>query len=346
VYEEWRHDAEAETMYRQALATDSNNKACYYKLWQILETQAKYNEAENILLLFAQKFSNGFDMLNKFYERVTTALPDNADWFAKAGNFHYNEVISHPQKYNLVNYEPDKDVYQYFDDHELLHYDGQESEFIIGTKEIMDFKVNLKNQKTMTIYYFGIADSLLQYANITEVTKNSLADINVKMGSMYDVLQNSDRAIYCFTKAIALQKNNTASRAKLIQVLDKYYLYTLAQLHLDTLAKTQQINFKQLVLQYKYQVLSQKQLEAKATLQKILNVDPAYKTTIENLQKLNEYLGKNYSQAITMYQAQIASNTTDANAMYTIARMYYLQNKTSDAYLWHIYLYLLCVLHC
>jgi tetratricopeptide (TPR) repeat protein len=333
--EKWNHFAEAESLYLQVVKTDSLYSGAYYKLWKLYETLKRYHDAETVLLRYRLLFEDGLAQLNAFYRRVTAQQPANAEWYYKAGNFHYFEAMNNPDLYapdvfanredaDLNNLQTDKlglldsVVLRSYDDYQVAIY---------GTGETTGSGELVSQPKRRSILYLLKADSLMEDAELR-------ADINAKIGDMYIALHSTVNAFRYYKKSSALQGFNAGTRIKLIDAWDDNYYFREAKDQLDTLWTRNEINFRHLLLLGRYLTHASAFSRADTVLQKAKEIHPYALPEINDLLGRRFLMDKKYKEALPFFLAYLKDFPQHASSMYAVAKIYYATGNTRESYLW------------
>lgn len=334
-YEQWNHFGEAEEIYEKIIKTDSLYEGGYYKLWGLMEKQERYNDAEVVLHRYNDKLPKGLEQFNAFYRRVTERFPDSGDWLYRAGSFHYKEAMLNPGKYGEDMYEdmPDKELNPgynalYMESDRNLNFDlTRRTQYIYGTGEAIEFGDMIQYPRFKCLGYLTRADTLLQDAG-------QRADINAKMGDMYIALNNNAKALPCYAMASSLQADNAGVRLKLVNTLDAGFHFSEAKRQLDTLMKRDEINYSKLLLLAKYNIHTGEFASADILLKKAKAINPLKAPEIADLNGRAQLMSKKYTDAEAYYTEYLRMSPGNAAVMYTLAKIYYSQGKTSECYDW------------
>jgi tetratricopeptide (TPR) repeat protein/uncharacterized caspase-like protein len=337
LYEQWNHFTASEEQYRIIIQQQPHFIGGYFLLWNMLEKINRYQEAEQVINSFAATDVKVVqNELLAFYKRMHQRLPDNGNWFYKAGNLLYQVAAKSPGKYKF-------DQKKYKDDYDWLKLNGWVTidslsdfnakgwsylETLPGIGGLIVLSDSIKRPFSDGIRFFMKADSL-----ITE-DDDLLAEINDKMGDLYVWQGLVEDAPKHYQKAIALQDQNAGIRLKLVDVLNELYLFTAAQEHLDTLLNRKEINLTKQVLLAKYYAHSSKFNEAKLLLDQAeaMHVDDV--AEIKDLYGRIELLSNQPKKAIDRYKIYLLQKPDDVEAMYSIARMYAKLGNKNEAWHW------------
>ena len=96
LYEKWGKPYEAEACYKKVIELFPQEFRAYKKLWQLLEKQKLFTDAEYVLLNCEKNYRdtiyNIYAELNAFYDRAIKNEPGNAEWYLKMGLLLYNHA--------------------------------------------------------------------------------------------------------------------------------------------------------------------------------------------------------------------------------------------------------------
>ncbi|HLP35512.1 tetratricopeptide repeat protein [Lacibacter sp.] len=331
LYEQWNHFTESEQQYRIIIKKQPDFYGGYYLLWSMLEKIDRYQEAEQVIFAYRNiNFPDGRNELFSFYKRMHVRLPGEGNWFYKAGKLLYETVNEDPDKYRIdyKEYKPDEDKSSHINRMAMLNVEPFRFETLPGIDSVVQLADKIRLPFTQGIACFLKADSLL-----TE-DEYLLAEINDKLGDLYVWQGLVEDAPKHYQKAIDLQDKNSGIRLKLIDVLDRLYQFTSAQMHLDTLLNRKEINFPKQLLLAKYYAHSSKFKEASELLQQA-EVTHVYKLAeIESLFGRIELLSNQPKKAIERYKTFLALKPDNVEAMYSIARIYAKLGNKKEAWRW------------
>lgn len=337
LYEQWNHFTESEEQYRIIIQQQPHFIGGYFLLWNMLEKINRYLEAEQVINLYASTDNKIVqNELLAFYKRMHERLPGNGSWFYKAGNLLYQVAVKSPEKYKFdqKKYKADYDWrkmngWSTIDSLSDFKIKGKAAEETLpGIGVVVVLSDTIKRPFSDGILFFTKADSL-----ITE-DDDLLAEINDKLGDLYVWQGLVEEAPKHYQKAIELQDHNTGIRLKLVDVLDQLYLFTAAQVHLDTLLNRREINLSKQVLLAKYYTHSSKFKEAKLLLDQAEAIHVNNIAEIKDLYGRIELLSDQPKKAIERYKIYLLQKPDDVEAMYSIARMYAKLDNKNEAWRW------------
>ncbi len=332
LYEKWNHFTEAEAQYRQIIALQPLGTGGYYLLWNMLEKVARYNDAEDVLKSFVTvNMGRGEPELAGFYRRMIARFPGNGDYYYKAGRVFYFISARDPQQYpgDKKQLLPDShaEVYEtvYTSPSRIMN-DGDN--LIPGILEAILVAQDIIRPLSDGIDMLQKADSLLTYDN------DALADINYKIGDLYVWQGIATKAVPYYHKSLGLQPHNANTRLQLIGIYDTTYQFTAAMVQLDSLYSRREIDFDKQLLMAKYYIHETRFEEAAELLQDAARIHPYQIDTIADLNGRLNWLSGKPKQALVFYKEYLALHPGDAQALYTIARIYAKMGNSTEAWKW------------
>ncbi len=331
LYEQWNHYTESEHQYRVIIKKQPDFYGGYYLLWNMLEKIDRYQEAEQVIFSYRNiNFHDGRNELFSFYKRMHERLPGQGNWFYKAGNLLYEIANEDPDKYRIdyKEYKPDEDEPSHINRMAGLNVEPFRFETLPGIDSVVRLADKIRLPFTQGIVCFLKADSLLAEDEYL------LAEINDKLGDLYVWQGLVKDAPKHYQKAIDLQDKNSGIRLKLVDVLDRLYEFTSAQMHLDTFLNRKEINFSKQLLLAKYYAHSSRFKEATELLQQAEATHVYDIAEIRNLYGRIELLSDQPKKAIEHYKTYLALKPHDVEAMYSIARMYAKAGNKIEAWRW------------
>lgn len=331
LYEQWNHYTESEQQYRILIKQQPDFYGGYYLLWNMLEKIERYQEAEQVIFSYSNiNFADGRNELFAFYKRMHERLPGEGSWFYKAGNLLYAVVNKDADKYRIdyKEYKPDEDNPSHINRMAGLNVEPWRFETLPGIDSLVKLADKIMLPFTQGIACFLKADSLLAEDEYL------LAEINDKLGDLYVWQGLVEDAPKHYQKAIDLQDKNSGIRLKFIDVLDRLYRFTSAQMHLDTLLNRKEINFSGQLLLAKYYIHLSRFKDATELLQQAEATLPYAIAEVNSLFGRLELLSNQPKKAIDRYKAYLLQKPGDVEAMYSIARMYAKLGNKKEAWHW------------
>ncbi|MFZ1785812.1 MAG: caspase family protein [Ferruginibacter sp.] len=380
LYENWKHLEEAENYFRAITRfntglqheknaveqNDQNDKeitefektAAYVKLWQMLEKQGRYNEAEEVIEDFRKISEKKADEeLNEFYRRVIDRYPDNGNWVYRLGNllYKYAPVTARLTYVDSIVWFPllkkeifiDSTVYlKLAVNDSLALYDKSETGSISSV--ILD-PDNVLVDRRQSYYVPGTGESILgadaiymprkdgiaylQRAAALLSEKESLADIHFKTGNIYLWAGSKKQAYPYFEKSLSLIPDNANARLTLVDIYTALYKNRAALLQLNYLYDSAQINFDKRILLAKFEIHTGNFMKANDLLNKAEYIYPYTLPMIDNLRGLSSMLADKPKNAIRFYTKSINEQETDPwFNYYSLARLYAKTGKRNEAW--------------
>ncbi len=347
-YEKWGHFYEAELMYKAIIKLNSDIGG-YLKLWQMLEKLDRFTEAENVIKNYAAIDKERADReLNAFYRRVLEKYPDNADWNYRLGLLLYNRsaVPSRYQYLDSIVWFPtlnkevfvDKDIV--YDINNSVNFAISESLFLRERIDELPSEILLpgirENVKFAAEIYTPRKDGIKYLSRAAELIseKDVLADIYYKIGKMYVSAGSKKQAYPAYFKSLQLYADNSSARQELVDVLAGIYKNKAALEQLTYLYDRGQIDFSKRLLLAEMEMYAGKFDASKKQISEAENQHP-YKLPQFNEMKGKLFLLRNKpDSAIKFYKDVIKLNPDNADAYYSIARLYAGKNNKAEALNW------------
>lgn len=335
LYEQWNHFTEAEAQYRTIIKQTPNFIGGYYYLWNMLEKINRYEEAEKIIYQYKnENFEWGNRELRSFYIRMMKLFPSNQDWFFKAGSFLYQLAADNPATYknDLKTIHPDESIPSMVNKRVFPHLQTVTLPFAHQTFQLA---ASILHPYTEAIEFFLKADSLIDKNELeNEASVFQLIEINDHLGDLYVWQGLKELAGKHYEKAIGLQPSNTGIRLKTIEVHDANYHFSNALFHLEVLAEKKEMNYAKEVLLAKYYIHASNFKEGLIHLKNAEKIHPYKMAEIKNLYGRLALLSNKQKDAIKYYKEYLMLQPNDAEAMYSIARMYAKTGNKSEAWKW------------
>jgi tetratricopeptide (TPR) repeat protein len=338
MYEKWNHFAEAEYHYNKIIRLDYPGFVSgYYLLWNMMENMGRYKDAENVIRnLESVNPAAGQPELNAFYKRMIKRLPENGDWYYKAGLFLYRVAAASPNDflYDKKKTAPDTHLETYIISAgngtvpSIVLHSHEQPILLASINEFFTYAEDITYPRTDGIVYFKKADSLLQ------ADDDAIADINYKMGDLYVWQGVPQDAIARYKKSIELKPDNANTRLKLVDIYNGAYQFQNALQQLDSLYRRKEINFDKQVLLARYYIHESRFTEAGKLLSGAKQIHPYKIAAIIDLNGRLQLLSKQLEKALAFYKDYLTVNPADASAYYTIARINAQSGNGSEAYHW------------
>ncbi len=357
VYESWSHFEEAETYFRKSIELRPQWIDGYAKLWMMLEKLGRFTETEKVIQSYSLIDKERSEReLNEFYRRVIKLFPNNGDWYHRLGLLLYSRAEQHPRgdyfdtiiHFPVINKELfiDFDIYNRFQTDPTLFIGDKNSQTspqsidlinlrerpagvqIPGTKESISLANAIYTPRKDGIEFLVKAADL-----ITE--KETVADINFKIGNIFVWSGSKKQAYAYYDKSIQLIPENAAARLRIIDVCKATYKNRAALKHLDYLYDSAKINFPNRMLLAEFSIHAGQFAKAKKILGEAESIHPYIVPEIADLNGRLQLLSNQPQQAIPFYQAYLNSIKEDKYfTQYTIARLYAQMKNTKEAWKW------------
>ncbi len=353
LYEKWSRPVEAEIHYKKIIGSDPRELAAYMKLWQLLEKQSLYAEAENVLKdcekYYKEKIYREF---NAFYRRTIEKEPGKAEWNYKLGLLLYdhaaeparlkytdtiiwfprvNREMFIPERYPDVGQEDlSLDIGQGTSDEfvpEDIHIDNPGSILVPGTGEKLQFEETVDYPRYDGIRYLKRAAELVS-------EKETLASINFKIGEIYVWAGSKKMALPYFENALSLDTFNATTRVKIVEMSTAVYKNRKAMEQLSYLYNKKQIDFPNRILFAKFNMYAGQFDSSKKLLNEAEAINPYPLPEITDLRGRLNLLSNAPDKAIGFYKTYLVSKPLDANTCYTLARLYAGKKNNAEAINW------------
>ncbi len=353
VHEHWDRPDEAAFYYKKAIEKDPANISGYMKLWQLLEKQSLYSEAENVIKRFASDTNDTvYRELNAFYRRALEKYPDNSEWNYKLGlllysraqaktRWNYQDTIIWFPTINLEVFMPEKSERWTYKDlvfdigpgvsdeyhPQELHTEVPAHFKIPGTGEEMYFARRVSLPRYDGIHYLKRTAALIG-------EKETLASINFKIGEIYVWAGSKKMALPYFENALSLDTANATTRLKIVEMSTAVYKNRKAMEQLSYLYNKKQIDFSSRLLLAKFGMYAGQSHRFLKIIDEAEAINPYPLPEIAGLRGQFNLLAHNYDKAISFYKTSLQFNPGDAVTTYTLARLYAAKKNTAEAYRW------------
>lgn len=353
VYEFWNHFDEAETRFRQIIRLNPATITGYLKLWQLLEKQDRFTEAETVIQSFKSSDAERADReLRTFYLRAINRFPENGDWYHRLG-LHLYDLAARPSKqlyvdsiiwFPRLNKEVHIDLNYYKqlgnelawdknDPHApekvyVVDFEEQPADVVTpGTRERFPLSEPIYTPRKEAINYLKIADSL-------SAEVNTKADINFKIGNVYVWAGSKKQAFPYYVQSIVLQPGNANARLNLVDVCQAIYQNREGYKQLTYLYDSAQINFPKRMLYGEWSIHAGQFDRALKVLAEAKNIYPYPVPEINDLAGRLFMLRKEPAKAIPFYKKYAEQKTNDASTLYTLAKLYAQTGDNMEALKW------------
>ncbi len=361
IYETWGHYAEAETMYDSIRIHQPDKIGGYVKSWRLLEKLGRYTEAEKRIYEFRPFDAERTDKeLNAFYRRAIDKFPaGNRDWAYRLGLLLYNrakgptsiayldsiiwfpklnkELFIDTTVLSLVNRAADYNVTDLSatnsdavrnKDPGFVPYNEHEQVKLPGTNEEVHLagKIYMPRQE-------GIRYLLKAAESISE--KEALADIQHKVGDIYIWAGSKKMAYPYYAKSVELAPGNVNTRLQLVDAGAAIYKNKATLEQLNYLYDSSQINFPKRMMLAEMTMYAGQFERSKKILEEARQIHPYNLDEFTELNGRLNLLANRPDDAINFYKQFVtAINPDDANAYYTIARLYAGKQNSTEAFAW------------
>lgn len=367
IYEKWRQPVEAETYYKKIIENGTRELGVYMKLWQLLEKQGLYLQAEHVLKNCETFYRDTiYRELNAFYRRTIEKEPETADWYYKLGLLLYNHaheptvfkgtdtIIWYP-KINKERFVPEFTWNTSLDEtgkmvpaNKITNWEDFSLDTGPGTSDklIKEDEVHQKSEHIMvpgTGQILSLAenvvyprfDGILYLKRAAELIseKETLASINFKIAEIYEWAGSKKMAYPYFERSLALDQVNANTRIKLVDLYTALYKNRAALKQLEYLNDSSQINFGKRLQFAGFKMLAGNFAEADSLLNKANLIQPYVLPEMLNLQGLSYQLAIKPREAIASYEKSLAVQQADPwFNNYSIARLYAKNGNSTRAW--------------
>ena len=359
VYDKWGQFQNAEAMYKVIIQLKPEKIERHIFLWKLLERLGRYAEVEKLIINFAVIDKERSDLeLNAFYRRMIEESPENnTDWCYRLGMLLFSRSAgdSIPTYLDSIIWFPklNKEMFVDFDVQDLIDnssdysLDADKSDFVYyynrkkRTINIPDSQnaltsdglgfVNLAGEIDMP-RIDGIKYLLKAAAAITE--KKILADIYLKIADIYFWAGSKKQAYPYYAKSLDIDPANSNTRLQVVDVYTSIYKNKAALEQLNYLYDSSQINFPKRLLFAQMAMFAGQYEKSKKLLNEARTIHPYNLPEFADLSGRLYLLSNNPDSAISYYKNYIKTNPDDANAYYTLSRLYAGINNKAEALNW------------
>lgn len=353
LYQLWNHPDEAELLYKKIIQQFPLQLPAYIKLWQHLEKQERYIQAENTIQSYSvYDAETSYRELNAFYRRLLNKFPDNGEWNYKLGMLLYSRanLPSNYAYFDSIVWFPrmNKEVFIDFDVYQQF-LSNMNYQFDISTKS--NNSILYKNEIKETPKYLlvpGVGESiqlaepvyLPRYDGIKYLKKASeilaerklLAEVNYKIGNIYFWSGSSRMAFPFYEKSIGFDSANANTRFLLINAGLSIFKNRAVLSQLNYLYNNSQINFPMQLKLAELSMYAGQFQNAEKILSDAITIHPYHLPEFTVLQGRLNLLAGNYKKAIAFYMLERKNNPNDAVIYYTIARLFAAQGQKKEAF--------------
>ncbi len=352
LYEKWGQPVEAENYYKKIIESTPAELGVYMNLWQLLEKQGLYLEAENVLKQSEKYFPDTiYRELNAFYRRTIEKVPDQAIWNYKLGlllynhaseaiKWEYTDTIVWFPKINQEVFIPDINQRWNSEDlildigpgtsdkyiAELITEENPKHILIPGTGEKKYLAREVSYPRYDGIRYLKQAAALFG-------EKETLASINYKIAEIFEWAGSKKQAYPYFERSLLLAPENVNTRLKLIDNYKTLFKNSSALTQLNYLYENNLINFDNRLQLARFDMLAGNFTHANELLNKADSIHPYSLPEIDNLYGLLNLLANNPQKAIAAYEKSIVVQQADPwFNNYSIARLYAKSGNSTRAW--------------
>ncbi len=360
VYERWNHMQEAEIYFKKIIELYPDYEfGAYIKLWQLLERQGRFNEAEDVIKNYGKANKLNKETaeceLNTFYRRTIDKFPEDGNLIYRLGELLYSRAFSNsrvPYFDTIVRFPLlDKELFIDFDIYyklgstdSLTLYDKSETGALDKIKleslsrvTASTFIIPGTNETILTAgpIYMPRKDGITYLKRAAELIseKEALADINFKIANIYLVAGSKKQSYPYFEKSLMFDPGNANTRLLLIDIYAALYKNRAAFNQLNYLYDSSQINFEKRMLLAKFNIHAGSFDKANELLNKAEFIYPYVLPVINNLRGISYMLANKPDAAIAAYKKSI--NTQKADPWfnnYSLARLYAITGNTNEAW--------------
>ncbi len=358
LYEQWKHLEEAEVFFKEAIILDTFSIGGYIKLWRLYERQGRYTEAEATIKAYAVLDKERSEReLNEFYRRTIEKFPDDANWNYKLGLLLYSRASANARVpyfdsiawFPLLNKELliDMEIYQELAEKREyslsdLSETGAPRRVTVDMRTLLEFPKSYQVPGTYefiplaNVIYLPRKDGLIYLKRSAELfsQKEALADINYKIGNIYQWAGSKKQAYPYFERSLEFIPDNANARLNLVDIYTALFKNRAALNQLEYLYDSSQINFEKRLLLAKFNIHAGKFTNAKLLLDMAEAIHPYIRPDIADLRGRMFMLSNKPKEAIPYYQQHFKLNNMNVNAAYSLGRLYAKTGNTSEAFKW------------
>ena len=354
VHENWNHPDEAAFYYKKAIEKDPADISGYMKLWQLLEKQSLYSEAENVIKQFSSDSRDTvYRELNAFYRRAIEKYPDNSVWNYKLGLLLYSRArVKTKLNYrDTIVWFPRINQEVFLPQEISEKWTSEDLEFDIGpgvSDEYHPQKITFENPQhvnipgTRELLYLANSVSFPRYDGIRYLKKaaeligekETQASINYKIADMYVWAGSKKQALPYYETSLRFDSTNANTRLNIADMCTAIYKNRQAMEQLSYLYNKKQINFPHRLLFAKFNMYAGQFAQSKKILDEAEAINPYTLPEITDLRGRFYVLANDPNKAISFYKTYVALKPLDANTCYTLARLYAGKKNNAEAFSW------------
>ncbi|MBK6572196.1 MAG: caspase family protein [Saprospiraceae bacterium] len=333
LYEKWGYYDDAQNYYRRIIQADKSQMKGYYHLWNMLESQGRYDASEQVIQEF--KYENkiqGEKELYAFYVRMLASHPKE-EYYYNAGLLMYNYAESHPDLHQRIAYS----VYPW---NEPVAEDlpfgiiGQPVDLMALQTEIngaIEYDLMINPAKSIKS---PIQDGIHHLEQFSTLSKDSslLSEVHSKTGDLYYWSGSENEALKSYQTSLSYSDKQAKVRMKLADGLERQYQYENSLSNLILLQKYDQINYESSLKLANFQILSGQFESARNLLLKCDTIIGVKDHRIEELMAKLNFISGNYQLALPYYLEEWKYNSKDLRTNYTLCRLYAKMNDRQEAF--------------
>lgn len=354
VHENWDHPDEAVFYYKKAIEKRPADISGYMKLWQLLEKQSLYSEAENVIKRFSSDNNDTvYRELNAFYRRALKKYPHSSEWNYKLGlllysrahaktKWNYQDTIIWFPRINQEVFLP-KETLQGWTPEDLEfdigpgvsdEYHPQETSFenperfeIPGTREEMYLAGPVSFPRYDGIAYLKRAAELIS-------EKETLASVNEKIADIYVWAGSKKQALLYYENSLRFDPANSGTRMKIANAAAAVQKNRQVMEQLSYLYSKKQMNFTHRLLFAEFNMYAGQFDSSKKLLNEAEAINPYPSPEIADLRGRLCLPSDDPGKAIGFYKTYLASYPLDAATCYTLARLYAREKDNGHTTYW------------
>ena len=357
LYQSWGHDDEAVSSFSSAIQQNPREVAGYCKLWALLESLGRYQEAEQVIISYGHQ-PGGSELsqqeLNAFYRRAVAHFPQDSYWPYQLGLLLYNrsEAPSFTKYLDSVVYFPLLDREKMVDTF-TYHHLITDSSLLISDKnesgaplfiELVSLPTGLSHPVTVpgTWELFPLAGRILtprsdglqflkQAADLIGDTA-VVADLYARIGQIYLWAGSRRMALPYLKLSVNWIPGNASIRMKLIESARALYNNKLALENLEYLYDHRQISFPDHVNLAHFYMLSSQFTRSAQLLDEVASVYPFQLDLTKEFSARLHLLSGQYRESLDMYRQLLVRRPTDPATLYNLARINAHFGNRSEAF--------------
>ncbi len=317
VYTQMKKFEKSINIYTQRIKL--NEPAAYFLLLEILESQKRYKEAENVIISMSNfDLALSKNRLLRFYDdRILNK--ENANTYKYfAGMLLYNW-----DNYNNLYLSKEKDI-------EFLNH--QKIDHNVST-------ITPGTERELSFYIYPIIDIperalsyLVSIENIEEYDSSYVAEINFRKGILYNKSNKTELAYSCFENALKYNPQNSSFADEYINSAMPFYHFESIHSILDLQAENNQLEYNHLNLYAEYNMKSGRYSKCTENILALREINFEDDPKLYLLESKNSYLGDEKILAIEQYKNLAKKGIIPEYELnYTLARLHAITNQNSEA---------------